>query len=171
MTCFLLDEGNTDAQGALDAIVENLDDDSSPQDPNLIIDYFSASSAQWRQQNKGTSFVFFPCTTCHVQRTPDEEGDQIRTFIVESLVDRLKILLDENTIVVEEIQTGFFYQGVSGFNNGEIYLWLRNRNIDDEIACNIMMDMRASLLKEPIKVQLRERSHTIIFYGQGFRQL
>lgn len=158
-------------QAANTLIADILDDTTTEPDRHHVLEYMSAHNSEWRSRNAGTSFVFFPCTTCFVHKVQGQEGEEIRYTIIRNLLDRLYGFLGEKGISFKEVRSDFFPQGVSGFNNGEIYLWLHNVNITNQMACEIMMDMRKSLDEEPILLTYLGKQYEMKFYGQGFRQL
>lgn len=161
-----------DANKALDALVADiLDHTATEPDPHHVLEYLSAHNSEWRSRNHGTSFVFFPCTTCFIHKVPEPEGSELRHTIITNLLDRLYTFLSEKEISFAEVRYNFFHQGVAGFNNGELYLWLHNVTVNDEIACEIMMKMRKSLKTNPIILTLFRKQYEMKFYGQGFRQL
>ncbi|OGY31606.1 MAG: hypothetical protein A3C02_02495 [Candidatus Andersenbacteria bacterium RIFCSPHIGHO2_02_FULL_45_11] len=157
---------------ALQTLVGDIFDGTMAEpDPHHTLEYLQASNEEWLAKNHGTSFVFFPCTSCFIHKVPEPEGRKIRHTILTNLSTRLIHTLKEKSVQFEEIRYDFFHQGVNGFNNGEIYLWLHNATVNDETACEIMMAMRKLIDEEPIMITYFGKQYEMKFYGQGFRQL
>ena len=148
--------------------------------PNPAFSYEAAAAQELERRPLGTSFVVFFHPHCNVHQVQTEEGEQARTLIRQGLQERLLEAIRQQfpddpqwprvrQEMMDAMQVALCEKAQPGFNNGEVYLWIRGLPLKEEFIVKVLLAFKQKVEDDPIQVSFGGQKYKALFYGWGFR--
>lgn len=127
--------------------------------------------------NPGTSFFFnFDCD-CSLHQGSGELGEWARAEIARQVHERvIEVFVaqfpdDPPPLepLKEALEIAINSNPQLGFNNGEIYAWLRGLPLKEELVFTLLKELKHSFEEKRITVNVKGKDYQAWFYGWGFR--
>jgi hypothetical protein len=149
-------------------------------DEGLVMQKSREKEIERRKNHLGTSFFLCFDPLCNIHQLAGSTGEVVRHEIVSQLRSIFMEVFEACIPVDISKPTPQFWQilrseicpyAQPGFNNGEVYLWLRSMLIKEDFVLKVLATLKRSLEENPIKVQIDDEEYVVEFYGWGFRYI
>lgn len=142
-------------------------------DPDLVAREYAEKEARRRRDNSGTSFFLNFDPACHIHQQDDYTNDEIAKLANDRFLKVFCSQFPDNQpparAVDLALETALCHWPQPGFNNGEIYFWLKQLKVTEDFAFQLQRALWESVNQDPIMVSFEGQEHEVWFYGSGFR--
>ncbi|MEK7583697.1 MAG: hypothetical protein AAB490_00495 [Patescibacteria group bacterium] len=149
-------------------------------DPALLAHENREREIERRKKHLGTSFFLNFDPFCEVHQIAGDQGHRIRVDIGQLLLERfIRVFFEQFPIddppplrsLEDRVEVRMCQKPRPGFDNGEVYIWLRGLPLKEEFVFAMLKQLRDSLRQHPILVTIDDKNHEVTFYGWGFRYI